>query len=264
MSHRPRKRFGQNFLRDAGVILNIVAAINPKPHNHLVEIGPGQGALTFSILDQCKFLDIIELDRDLVAVLDKKLQGHKSVGIYSGDALEFDFGSLQRSDEKLRIFGNLPYNISTPLLFRLLNFSAIMEDFHLMLQKEVAERICAIPGNKNYAKLSVMTQVRCGVEKLFEVGPECFTPSPKVTSALVRLTPFPTPPVEIIDSETFKQTVSKAFGQRRKTLRNALKPMLSEKQISALGIDPTLRGESLDLEAFARLSNEVSKSGWNQ
>ena len=256
-SHKARKRFGQNFLHDHNVIENIVANLQIESGDHIVEIGPGKGALTGSILIPGVPLDIIEIDRDLVALLKQKFEAHENLRIISADALQFDFSSLQKNNEKLRIIGNLPYNISTPLLFHLFeNFSCI-KDMHFMLQKELVDRICADPGTKKYGRLSVMSQFYCSVEPLFEVAPESFTPSPKVISAIVKLTPHSQPPVQVESLTHFNKVVRTAFSQRRKTLRNSLKSLISEEKIRALSIDPGVRAESISLNDFAKLSNIV-------
>ena len=256
-SHKARKRFGQNFLHDHHVIENIVANLQIESDDHIVEIGPGKGALTGSILIPGVPLDIIEIDRDLVALLKQKFEAHENLRIISADALQFDFSSLQKNNEKLRVIGNLPYNISTPLLFHLFeNFSCI-KDMHFMLQKELVDRICADPGTKKYGRLSVMSQFYCSVEPLFEVAPESFTPSPKVISAIVKLTPHSQPPVQVESLAHFNKVVRTAFSQRRKTLRNSLKSLISEEKIRALSIDPGVRAESISLNDFAKLSNTV-------
>ncbi len=255
--HRPRKRFGQNFLHDPGVIERIVRHINPRPDQHLVEIGPGQGALTRPLLAAAGRLEVVELDRDLIPGLRALGPGLR---IHQTDALRFDFRSLQAStDDKLRIVGNLPYNISTPLLFHLIGQLEAIADMHFMLQKEVVERLAATPGNKNYGRLGVMAQYHCRVEKLFTVGPGAFRPPPKVDSAIVRLVPHPSPPVQVADYRRFAALVNRCFGQRRKTLRRVLKGWLDENQIQQAGIDPGLRPENLSLADFARLSNSLGQ-----
>ncbi len=253
--HIPRKRFGQNFLHDYSVIANILACLNARPGEHWVEIGPGQGALTEPLLDKSIVLDVVELDRDLVTLLKHKFDDSSSLTIHSGDALRFDFSILAKPGEKLRVVGNLPYNISTPLLFHLLENSACIEDMHFMLQKEVVDRICASPGNKRYGRLSIMMQYFCTAEHLFDVSPESFTPMPKVTSAIIKLTPHLKPPVEVRDINRFRKVVTQAFSQRRKTLRNSLKTLLNEAGLITLGIDPNARAETISLQDFARLSN---------
>jgi 16S rRNA (adenine1518-N6/adenine1519-N6)-dimethyltransferase len=254
MTHNPRKRFGQNFLHDHNIIYNILSSIQAKPDEHWVEIGPGQGALTEPLLKQGLHLDVVELDRDLVVLLKEKYGKCNNLQIHSADALTFDFSALAKANEKLRIIGNLPYNISTPLMFHLLDNAYCIEDMHFMLQKEVVDRICATPGSKKYGRLSVMMQYYCATELLFDVPPESFDPVPKVMSAIVRLVPHQQPPVEVDDVVKFNKVVTQAFSQRRKTLRNSLKKLIDEDTIIALNIDPTLRAEALSLNDFAKLS----------
>ncbi len=255
MTHTPRKRFGQNFLHDHNIIYNILSSLQAKPDEHWVEIGPGLGALTEPLLKQGLRLDIIELDRDLVVLLKSKFNQQEHLKIFSADALKFDFSSLVENNEKLRIIGNLPYNISTPLMFHLLDNASCIEDMHFMLQKEVVDRICAVPDSKKYGRLSVMMQYYCATELLFDVPPESFDPAPKVMSAIVRLVPHQQPPVKVNDIKILNRVVTQAFSQRRKTLRNSLKKLIDEKAIIALEIDPTLRAETLSLDDFAKLSN---------
>ncbi len=259
-AHIPRKRFGQNFLHDGNVIAEIISSLAVKPDEHWVEIGPGQGALTLPLLNKGVRLDVVELDRDLVALLKKKFSERPSLSIHSADALKFDFSSIARTDEKYRVVGNLPYNISTPLLFHLLSYSAVIADMYFMLQKEVVDRICAAPGSKKYGRLSVMMQYYCAAECLFLVFPESFDPPPQVTSAVIRLTPHHQPPVEIDDMALFNKIVTQAFSQRRKTLRNSLKALLSENDFLDLAVDPRVRAEMLSLEDFARLSNRCAET----
>ncbi len=260
MAHFPRKRFGQNFLHDYSIIYHILSSLQIKTDQHWVEIGPGQGALTAPLLNEGIRLDVIELDRDLVALLKQKFQEQPRLHIHSADALRFDFSRLVEEGEKLRVIGNLPYNISTPLMFHLLNNANCIEDMHFMLQKEVVDRICAGPGSKKYGRLSVMMQYYCATELLFEVPPESFEPAPKVMSAIVRLVPHQQPPVEVRDVAKLNRVVTEAFSQRRKTLRNSLKKLITEADIVALNIDPALRAESISLNDFARLSNLLADS----
>ncbi|MGZ5010127.1 MAG: 16S rRNA (adenine(1518)-N(6)/adenine(1519)-N(6))-dimethyltransferase RsmA [Methylobacter sp.] len=278
MAHTPRKRFGQNFLHDHNIIYNIISSIQAKPDQHWVEIGPGQGALTEPLLKEGVRLEVVELDRDLVVLLREKFKQYPNLKIHSADALRFDFSSLVEGDnqsagsrlareapegalagiardEKLRVIGNLPYNISTPLMFHLLDNASCIEDMHFMLQKEVVDRICAAPGSKKYGRLSVMMQYYCATELLFDVPPESFDPAPQVMSAIVRLVPHRQPPVAVNDMAKLNRVVTQAFSQRRKTLRNSLKKLIAEEEIAALGIDPTLRAESISLVEFASLSN---------
>lgn len=258
MSHQPRKRFGQNFLKDERIIHAIVTAIGPKQSDHLVEIGPGQGALTALLLESCGSLDVVELDRDLVDVLNRRYAGRDRIRIHGADALRFDFTQLAEGN-KLRIVGNLPYNISTPLLFRLFDQAAVIKDMHFMLQKEVVERLCADPGGKDWGRLGVMARYHCRAEWVMDVAPESFYPVPKVMSSVVRLLPHVTPPVAL-SAETLNRVVVAAFSQRRKTLRNALSELLSAAQIESAGVDPAARAETLTLEQFASLGAALADS----
>jgi 16S rRNA (adenine1518-N6/adenine1519-N6)-dimethyltransferase len=258
MLHQPRKRFGQNFLTDHTIIQQIMGSIAIQPGQHWIEIGPGLGALTEPLLDSGVTLDVVELDRNLVKHLQHNFQHQTHLHIHSGDALNFDFGCLAYPGESLHFIGNLPYNISSPIIFHLLESINCIEDMHFMLQKEVVDRICAAPGSKKYGRLSVMVQYHCATEKLFEVSAESFDPPPKVLSAMIKLTPHKLPPVAITNLNDLSYIVSKAFSQRRKTLRNALKNILTEREIVDLGIDPACRAETLTLKAFAKLSNSYS------
>ncbi|MBZ0072126.1 MAG: 16S rRNA (adenine(1518)-N(6)/adenine(1519)-N(6))-dimethyltransferase RsmA [Gammaproteobacteria bacterium] len=255
MAHIARKRFGQNFLHDRGVIARIVAAIDARPGQELIEIGPGQGAITLPLLAACGRLQAVELDRDLLAPLQAAATGVGELILHNRDALRLDFCALRQGEHRLRIVGNLPYNISTPLLFHLLDQATCIADMHFMLQQEVVERMAAAPGAAAYGRLSVMLQYRCAVTPLFTIGPGAFRPAPKVESAFVRLIPHPVPPVTVRDEQRFAQLVRQAFSQRRKTLRNTLKGLLDAEAIAAAGIDPQIRAEQLDLAAFARLAN---------
>jgi len=232
-------------------------AIDPAKTDHLVEIGPGQGAITEPLLaSQCQ-LDVVELDRDLVARLAEKFTQYQRFNLHSADALTFDFSSLA-SDEKLRIVGNLPYNISTPLLFHLMQQSNHIQDMYFMLQKEIVNRLHAKPGSKQFGRLSIMIQIHCEVEALFDVDPECFDPKPKVMSSIVRLTPHTTPKYKINDLELFEKIVKAAFAQRRKTIRNNLKEICDDQALNDAGIDAGSRAEALDIEQFVTLSNQLS------
>ena len=255
MPHRARKRFGQNFLHDPGVIQRIVTAIAPRPGQHLVEIGPGRGAITRLLLEAAGRLDAVELDRDLIEPLTRECAGLGRLEIVSADALRFDFCGLAKAGERLRLVGNLPYNISTPLLFHLLGQKRCSEDMHFMLQKEVVERMAAEPGSKTFGRLSVMLQVHCEVIPLFDIGPGAFHPAPKVVSSLVRLLPWTEPPHAIADPDGFARLVNQAFSQRRKTLRNSLRDWLAPERMQQLGIDPGQRPERLDVTDFVRLAN---------
>ena len=254
MIHTPRKRFGQNFLSDEGVIEAIARAIAPEEKHHLIEIGPGEGAITQALVtSSCRF-DAIELDRDLRARLLAAFSTYSNFTLHSADALQFDFASLQQADRPMRVIGNLPYNISTPLLFKLLDYGPLIADMHFMLQLEVVERLAATPGNKNWGRLGVMAQFQCEVEQLFEVPPEAFYPPPKVQSAIIRLTPRPTPRWTHVDREALAKVVSRAFSQRRKTLRNNFKNVLTDAQLEAAGIDPKARAETLSIDDFVALT----------
>ncbi|MEH6627223.1 MAG: 16S rRNA (adenine(1518)-N(6)/adenine(1519)-N(6))-dimethyltransferase RsmA [Motiliproteus sp.] len=259
--HQARKRFGQNFLQDGNVINQIIRCIAPKADQKLVEIGPGLGAITEELLAELGELDVVELDRDLIPILRTKFFNYgDKFRIHEGDALKFDFNSLVTTDNpKLRVVGNLPYNISTPLIFHLLDHSGIIEDMHFMLQKEVVQRLAAHPGDNNYGRLSVMAQYRCKVDNLFLVPPEAFDPQPKVDSAIVRLAPFQALPYKAQCHKDFASVVRTSFSQRRKTLRNNLKKMIPCEQIEALGIDPTLRPERIALSDFVKLSDSYSQ-----
>lgn len=258
MQHRPRKRFGQNFLHDPGTIGKIIAAIRPRAGDALVEIGPGQGAITLPLLEAAGRLTAIELDRDLIQPLQNRARTAGTLDVINTDALRFDFCTLA-ADSGLRIVGNLPYNISTPLLFHLLEQSRCIRDMHFMLQKEVVERMAAAPGSGTYGRLSVMLQYRCRVTPLFTIGPGAFNPPPKVDSAFVRLEPFAQPPVTVLDTGVFEDVVRAAFAQRRKTLRNTLRNLLDAEEIRLAGVDPSARAESLDLNAFAALANRAAR-----
>ncbi len=260
MTHKARKRFGQNFLQDYRIIAQILSYIQIADTQHWVEIGPGMGALTEPLLKENVKLDVVELDRDLVRYLTDKFQQYPNLSIHSADALSFDFASLAASNEKLRIIGNLPYNISTPLMFHLLENTNCIEDMHFMLQKEVVDRICAEPGSKKYGRLSVMMQYYCDTEFLFEVPPESFDPAPKVMSAIVRLSPYPHPPVAVDNIKTLNEVVTQAFSQRRKTIRNSLNKLLNEAELDALKINSNLRAESITLDEFALISNFIAEN----
>jgi 16S rRNA (adenine1518-N6/adenine1519-N6)-dimethyltransferase len=259
--HPPRrKRFGQHFLHDPAVIARIVATLAPRDGDHLVEIGPGRGALTQQLLacSGCT-LDAIEIDRDLAAQLAGRFAAAPRCALHVGDALQFDFSALARSrGGRLRVAGNLPYNISTPLLFHLLGHAGALLDLHLMLQREVAARLAAPPGGRDYGRLGVMVAPHARVERLFEVGPGAFQPPPRVWSALVRLTIMATPPFAL--SPHYARVVAAAFAQRRKTVRNALKALLSRDEISACGVDPGARPETLTPQAFNTLAQALDRT----
>ena len=252
MQPQPRKRFGQHFLTDKDIINKIINVINPG-NEPILEIGPGTGALTIPLLTRTGSLHVLEVDRDLVQIISEKCKGMGQLHIYCNDALGFDL--QQVSDEKIKVAGNLPYNISTPLIFHLLGQIDHISEMIFMLQDEVVDRMCAVTGTKAYGRLSVMVQSQCEVTKLFRVLPQAFTPPPKVISAVVRIMPHTQPVADIRDLTSFSIIVRDCFNQRRKTLRNALKNLLSEDQIKSLGIDPRLRPENLTVTAFAKLAN---------
>ncbi|MDO6565659.1 16S rRNA (adenine(1518)-N(6)/adenine(1519)-N(6))-dimethyltransferase RsmA [Alteromonas sp. 1_MG-2023] len=262
LGHTARKRFGQNFLHDDYVIGQIVSAINPQHEQNLVEIGPGLGALTDPVCDEVEALTVIELDRDLAKRLREHPFNGSKLTVIEQDAMTMDFTELAKTmpvkDKGLRVFGNLPYNISTPLMFHLFSHAACVDDMHFMLQKEVVNRLAAGHGSKSYGRLSVMAQYYCKIMPVLNVPPGAFKPPPKVDSAVVRLIPHKTPPVDVVSVATLERVCAQAFNQRRKTIRNSLKESLTEAQISALGINPTVRAEVLSLQDFATIANAVS------
>jgi 16S rRNA (adenine1518-N6/adenine1519-N6)-dimethyltransferase len=263
MSHKARKRFGQNFLVDEQVIDRIVSAIDPQEDDLIVEIGPGQGALTRPLFATGARLRVIEIDRDLAQALPNRVIGLDAADIHQGDALKTNLASLVpgSSGQKMRVVGNLPYNISTPLLAKLLEQLDVIEDMHFMLQQEVVRRMAAVPGNKDYGRLTIMCQYHCQVIPLFTVPASAFNPVPKVESGFVRLVPHDQPPVAVSDHALFVRVVAQAFSQRRKTLRNSLRKVLTAEQIAEAGIDPGLRPESLGLDEYARLTEVVAHYG---
>jgi len=251
---KARKRFGQNFLNDQSVIDDIVAAISPKKGQHLVEIGPGRAAITEPLLQNSDRLDVIELDRDLVPLLKTKLAAYPHLTIHEADALSFDYRSLATDNELLRVIGNLPYNITTPLLFHLLEQYECIEDMCFMLQREVVERICAQPGGKQYGRLSIMVQYQCQAELLFIVPPEAFTPIPKVESAIIYLRPLATRRGGDVCIKSLGKIVTQAFSQRRKTIANTLKKLVSQDILIALGIDLGQRPETISVEQYVSIT----------
>ena len=256
--HIARKRFGQNFLVDQQVIADIVNAVAPRRDDCVVEIGPGLGALTDPLLQRLDHLHVVEIDRDIIARLRPRYSPDR-LTIHSGDARDFDFSSLvDQSGRKLHVVGNLPYNISTPLLFHLAGFADSVYDMHFMLQKEVVERLVAEPGSSDFGRLSVMLQYRFVMDWLLDVPPECFSPAPKVDSAVVRLIPRPPEELSAKDEARFAAVVSAAFGQRRKMLRNNLKGILGDDGFVALGIAPTARAEELSVADYLRIANSLS------
>ncbi len=257
--HHPRKRFGQHFLDDSQIIQRIVHAIAPSPAERIVEIGPGQGALTFPLLRSAGALTAIELDRDLVEPLRNRARDFGKIEVICADALNVDFTELAGGDA-IRLVGNLPYNISTPILFHCLQHAPVIKDMHFMLQKEVVDRMAAAPGSKVYGRLSVMLQLRCQVEPLFDVPPSAFRPPPKVDSSMVRLTPLQGHTLPEVDFHMLEHLVRAAFGQRRKTLSNALRGQASATQISAAGLNPKLRAEQLAPHDYVTLTRHLTVS----
>jgi len=249
--HVARKRFGQNFLVDQGIIAAIVSAINPRRGDTVVEIGPGLGAITEPLLARLDHLHVVEIDGDLIARL-KKQHPPARMTIHEGDALAFDFASIGRD---LRLVGNLPYNISTPLLFHLADHVGIVRDMHFMLQKEVVERMVALPGDSDFSRISVMLQYRFHIERLIDVPPESFDPPPRVHSAVVRLIPRDAAELNAKSQEKLSQVVQTAFSQRRKMLRNTLKGTLSDAGFAELGIVPTCRPEDVSVADYVRIAN---------
>ncbi|BAN99206.1 dimethyladenosine transferase [Plautia stali symbiont] len=254
--HYARKRFGQNFLNDQYIIDSIVSAIHPQKGEAMVEIGPGLGALTEPVGERLDALTVVELDRDLAA----RLQTHPFLGpkltIYQQDAMTFDFSALSKEQgQPLRVFGNLPYNISTPLMFHLFSYTGSIKDMHFMLQKEVVNHLVACPGSKAYGRLSVMAQYYCQVIPVLEVPPQSFTPPPKVDSAVVRLLPFTQPPYPVSDVRLLGRITTEAFGQRRKTLRNSLGHLFTAGALDELNIDASLRAENVTVAQYCQLAN---------
>lgn len=252
--HVARKRFGQNFLVDSGIIAAIVSAVGPQRGDCVVEIGPGLGAITAPLMARLDHLHVVEIDRDLIARL-KKQYPRERMTIHEGDALAFDFSSI---GDRLRLVGNLPYNISTPLLFHLAEYVGIVDDMHFMLQKEVVERMVAEPGDSDFSRISVMLQYRFHIEWLIDVPPESFDPPPKVQSAVVRLIPKDVAELKAKSQEKLAQVVQVAFSQRRKMLRNTLKSILDDAGFAALDIDPTSRAEDLSVDDYVRIANHLS------
>ncbi len=254
--HQPRKRFGQNFLVDRSIIERIVKTVNPQPSDNLIEIGPGLAAITEYLIARCPQMRVIELDRDLVAHLSERFTG---LAIHSGDALKVDYRQFYRDGEPLRLVGNLPYNISTPLLFHLLSYRELIADMHFMLQKEVVDRLGAQPGSKAYGRLSVMIQYHCRVMPVIAVPPGAFRPPPKVQSAVVKLTPHRQLPHCADDPVLLGQLVAHCFGQRRKTLRNGLKPYGEAVATLEQELDLTRRAEQLSVAEFVAVANSISR-----
>lgn len=256
LGHTARKRFGQNFLHDDQIIQSIVAAINPQANDFLIEIGPGLGALTEPVAEQIEHLTVIELDRDLAERLRHHPFLHQKLTVIEQDVMRFDFQQLaQQSDKPLRIFGNLPYNISTPLMFHLFQYHDVIQDMHFMLQKEVVNRLCAGPNSKAYGRLTIMAQYFCQVIPVLEVPPSAFKPAPKVDSAVVRLVPHKVLPYPVKDLYWLNRVCTQAFNQRRKTLRNSLMDLFTAEQLVELEIKLTDRAENLTIADYARLAN---------
>ncbi len=259
-THQARKRFGQNFLRDSNIIERILKAVSPVASDRLLEIGPGQAALTDLLAESCAQLDCVELDRDLAGFLKQRFAGNDRIRIHQQDILKFSLSDLEPAVEpaSLRIIGNLPYNISTPVLFHLLKSHTLIKDMVFMLQLEVVERMAAQAGEKNYGRLGLMLQYYCQIEHLFNVPPEAFSPRPKVSSAIVRLRPYRELPLQADNPDTLELVVRTAFNQRRKTLKNSLKAIMSSETMAQTGIDLGLRPENLSLSDYVKLSDALS------
>ena len=259
MEHAPKKRFGQHFLHDPGIISRIVGAIDPQPGQTLVEIGPGLGAITRPVLARCQQLHVVELDRSLIPRLHTEYADIGELVVHAADALKFDIGTVPvPPGQGLRVIGNLPYNISTPLIFHLLKWADGIQDMHFLLQKEVVDRLTALPGTAEYGRLGIMVQYHCQAEALFHVGPGAFRPPPRVDSAVVRLVPWKTPPWPAQDDTLFAALVHQGFTRRRKTLRNALQGLADPAAMMAADIDPGRRPETLSVAEFVRLANQVA------
>lgn len=255
--HIPKKRFGQHFLCDQSVIHRIVHAISPRRGEHLIEIGPGQGAMTLPLMKQMHAMEVIELDRDLIEELSARVQPFGTLVVHNQDVLTFDFTAARSDERMLRVVGNLPYNISTPLIFHLLAHASHIQDMVFMLQKEVADRLAAAPGSHAYGRLSVMVQYHCETTHCFDVPPSAFYPPPKVDSSIIRLRPYVKRPFIAHDEHQLEALVKAAFAARRKTLRNNLKSMVPDHVFAELNIDPGLRAEVLPVADFVRLSNAL-------
>ena len=258
-AHVPRKRFGQHFLHERGVIERILRALQVGPGDRFVEIGPGEGALTFPLLAEAGRLTAIELDRDLIPVLRERARGVGELEVIEADALTVDLGAIA-GGVPMRLVGNLPYNISTPLLFHALAHARWIRDMHFMLQKEVVQRMAASPGGKAYGRLSVSLQARCSVEHLFDVAPGAFRPPPKVDSAIVRVVPLAAPPLAPEEVPALDRVVRAAFAQRRKTLHNALRGVASDEQLAAVGIDPKARAEDVPVGRYVALARHLGSA----
>jgi 16S rRNA (adenine1518-N6/adenine1519-N6)-dimethyltransferase len=251
---RAKKRLGQHFLHDPAVIRRLVEVIRPLPADAMVEIGGGPGALTIPLSAKVERLHVVEVDRELAAALPSRVAHPERLVVHEADALDFDFGALATGPSSLRVVGNLPYNISTPLLFHLATFAPLIKDLHVMLQREVVDRMTAVPGGKEYGRLTVMTSLWARTEACFDIGPGAFTPPPKVWSTVVRLVPHATPPFPVANREKFARLVAHLFSMRRKTLGRTLKGSLTAEQIASLGLDPKARPETLAPADFAKLA----------
>ncbi|MEM7401462.1 MAG: 16S rRNA (adenine(1518)-N(6)/adenine(1519)-N(6))-dimethyltransferase RsmA [Pseudomonadota bacterium] len=263
MSRPLRKRFGQHLLHNKNTIANIVSVIDPQVKDTLVEIGPGRGAITLPILKAIGRLHAIEIDHDIAQEVTRACKNSGELIIHQGDVLSFDFNQVANATQRIRLFGNLPYNISTPLLFHLLNFSDLLIDMHFMLQKEVVDRITATAGNTNYSRLSVMMQTNYKVLSLFDISPDQFTPPPKVQSSFMRLIPTNEFVKQIEDTKTFSKIIETAFHQRRKTIKNSLASLANEEQLINANIQPNLRPQEISIQQYIRLSNLLTKSAQN-
>lgn len=258
--HIPRKRFGQNFLNDRHIIAAILAAINPLPKQHIIEIGPGQGALTNELINSGAIIDAIEIDRDLAAYLQENYSQAKNFNLHCSDVLKFHFPDLitKQHPDKLRLVGNLPYNISTPLLFKLFASIDIIHDMFFMLQREVALRLIAQTDTKEYGRMSVMAQYYCNMQIVLDIPASAFTPAPKVESCIVQFIPHIQPTVTITQPNLLQQIVTHAFSQRRKTIANSLKEFITATELHTLDIDPQLRAENLNLTNYATITNYIA------
>jgi 16S rRNA (adenine1518-N6/adenine1519-N6)-dimethyltransferase len=258
---RAKKRFGQHFLHDPGTIERIVRAIAPQPGERLVEIGPGRGAITVPLLQAAGALDVVEIDRDVIPELERRCRGLGELRVHAADALEFDFRGLRGDGPRLRLVGNLPYNVSTPLLFHFLAQHDAVADMHFMLQKEVVTRMAAGPGGKEYGRLTVMLAPWVRVEPLFDIGTGAFFPPPRVVSTFFAMRAHERAPFEVGDHAAYARVVASAFAQRRKTLRNSLGGLLTPSQIVAAGVDPAARPETLSPAQFAALARALTAAG---
>ncbi len=259
--HIPRKRFGQNFLQDQGVIADIINAVAPESGDVIIEIGPGLAALTQPLLERVPHLHAVEIDRDIVARLTERFTPQR-LTIHNADALNFDFGTLAREiapGHKIRLVGNLPYNISTPLLFHLASYADVINDMHFMLQKEVVDRMVSRPGTADYGRLGIMLQYRFVMDRVLDVPPTAFNPPPKVDSSVVRMIPWPRLPHLAQDETLFEEIVQTAFAQRRKTLRNNLKGVVTDEDLATLGIDPGCRPENVTVAQYVSLANHLAQ-----